>query len=215
LTLKEWYAQPGDHLEVPLDNFVIDIVRDDLLIEIQTGNFSSVKRKVTALTYRHPVRLVYPIASQKWIIKLSRDGSPLGRRKSPKRGRVEELFRELVRFPDLILEGNFSLEVVLIHEEELRRHDERRRWRRGGWVTVERRLLEILESRLFETPGDISALLPEKLPQRFTTLDLAEALNGPRRLAQKMAYCLREMGEIVPVGKQNRSILYMRAATSN
>ena len=44
-SLKEWYAQPGDRFEVAVDGFVIDIVRDDLLLEIQTGNFASIKSK--------------------------------------------------------------------------------------------------------------------------------------------------------------------------
>jgi hypothetical protein len=43
-SLKQWYARPGDRFEVPVDGFVIDVVRDDLLIEIQTRNFSSLKR---------------------------------------------------------------------------------------------------------------------------------------------------------------------------
>jgi len=42
--LKKWYTQPGDQLEVPLDGYYIDIVRDDMLIEIQTRNFSSIKK---------------------------------------------------------------------------------------------------------------------------------------------------------------------------
>jgi hypothetical protein len=45
-SLKEWYAQPGDRFEVPVDGFVIDIVRDDLLLEIQTGSFGSIKSKI-------------------------------------------------------------------------------------------------------------------------------------------------------------------------
>ncbi len=45
-SLKEWYAQPGDQFEVPVDGFVIDIVRDDLLLEIQTGSFASIKSKL-------------------------------------------------------------------------------------------------------------------------------------------------------------------------
>ena len=32
--LKAWYAQPGDRFEVPLHGFVIDIVRDDVLLEV-------------------------------------------------------------------------------------------------------------------------------------------------------------------------------------
>ncbi len=63
--LKRWYAQPGDSFEVPVDGFVADIVRGDLLIEIQTKNFSAIKRKLEKLLVRHPVRLVYPIPRAK------------------------------------------------------------------------------------------------------------------------------------------------------
>lgn len=52
-SLKQWYARPGDLLEVPVDGFVIDIVRDDLLIEIQTRNFASIKSKLTHLVRHH------------------------------------------------------------------------------------------------------------------------------------------------------------------
>jgi len=109
------------------------------------------------------------------------------------------------------MEDNFSLEVVLIQEEEVRRYAGAKHWRKNGWVTVERRLLEVVSRRLFETPSDMSALLPVETPQEFTTLDLAEALDGSRWLAQKMAYCLREMAEIVQVGKRGRSYLYERS----
>jgi hypothetical protein len=65
--LKRWYAQPGDIFEAPVDGFVVDIVRGDLLIEIQTRNFSAIKRKLEQLLISHSVRLVYPIPSEKWI----------------------------------------------------------------------------------------------------------------------------------------------------
>ena len=35
-SLKAWYAQPGDRFEVNVDGSVIDIVRGELLVEIQT-----------------------------------------------------------------------------------------------------------------------------------------------------------------------------------
>lgn len=211
--LKEWYTRPGDQLEVPVGGFIADIVRGDLLIEIQTASFASIKRKLLELTAHHPVRLVYPIARQKWIVKLAEDGhSQLSRRKSPKRGMVEDVFAELVSFPTLLASPNFSLEVLLIHEEEVRRHDPRRAWRRRGWVTHERRLLEVVDQQHFETPADLADLLPPNLPEPFTTSDLAASLPRPRRLAQRMAYCLREMQVIDPVGKQGNTILYVRAA---
>src|ERR1044072_3641712 len=89
-SLKQWYARPGDRFEVPVDGFVIDIVRDDLLIEIQTRNLSSIKSTLTRLSHSHRVRLIYPIFQEKWIVRLAAGGrSRSVRRKSPKRGRME------------------------------------------------------------------------------------------------------------------------------
>src|ERR1044071_10302932 len=86
-SLKQWYARPGDRFEVPVGRFVVDIVRDDLLIEIQTRNFASINSKLRTLTRSYAVRLVYPVVQEKWIVR-STDGVAV-RRKSPKRGRLE------------------------------------------------------------------------------------------------------------------------------
>jgi hypothetical protein len=208
-SLKEWYAQPGDSFEVSVDGYVIDIVRDDLLLEIQTGSFASIKSKITHLVRTHPLRLIYPIAREKFIVKLAHDnGGEQPRRKSPKRGRVEELFREMVSFPNLITNPNFSLEVLLVQEEEVRRYEANRNWRRKGWVTHERRLLAVLDQQRFETPADWRALLPENLGELFTTKDLADTGAMPLGLAQKTAYCLRKAGVIDLSGRQGRLHIY-------
>lgn len=210
--LKAWLARPGDRFEVPVDGYVIDIVRGDRLIEIQTGNFAALKRKLHRLTRAHPVRLVYPIAAAKWIVKQQPDGTPVSRRKSPRRGAVVDLFQELVSIPRLIARDGFELEVVLIHEEEVRRPSATaRNWRRGGWGTVERRLLTVEARLAFVDSADFRTLLPPDLPQPFTTADLARALGRPRPLAQKMTYCLRHMNVLTVAGKQQRSVLYLTA----
>ena len=211
--LKRWYARPGDLAEVAVDGYKIDLVRGDLLIEIQTRNLSAIKRKLATLVERHPVRLVYPVAQDKWIVRQSTSGRRvLGRRKSPRHGTVELIFEELVSLPHLLAHPNFSLEVVLIQEEETRRYDGSRNWRRKGWGTHERRLIQVVGQRLFETPAELGELIPAELAEPFTTAQLAESIGRPRWLAQKMAYCLREMGVIHAAGKRGRGILYVRAA---
>ncbi len=214
VALKQWYARPDDLIEVSVDGFTVDIVRGDLLIEIQTRNLSAIKRKLTTFVEQHPVRLVYPIAQDKWIVRQSKNGRRVlrfARRKSPRRGIVELVFDELVSIPQLLAHPNFSLQVVFIQEEEIRRYDGTRNSRRKGWVTHERRLLQVVGQRLFETPKDMLALVPTALNEPFTTADLAEATGQPLWLAQKMAYCLRAMGAITAVGKRGRGILYVRA----
>lgn len=212
-SLKQWYAQPGDRFEVPVDGFVIDIVRDDVLLEIQTRHFGAIKAKLATLVSSHRVRLIYPIAREKWIVQSPVDGSGFPtRRKSPKQGRVEDLFRELVGIPRLLSHQNFSLEVLLTREEETRRFD-RRRWRTRGWVTEERRLLDVVDRRVFEGPASWLALLPART-EPFTSRELATAIGVRLDLAQKMTYSMRHAGLLEPAGKRGRATLYRAGATA-
>lgn len=209
--LKRWYTQPGDQVEVRVDGYVVDIVRGELLIEIQTRNFSALKRKLNRLIENHPVRLVYPIPIEKWIVRLAGpENDQESRRRSPKRGQLMHVFEELVRIPGLIASPNFSLEVLFIREEELRQKDGRGSWRRKGWSIFDRRLVEVVDRAVFQTPADFQDLLPPGLPAPFTTRDLARAAGLPLYLARKMAYCLREMDMIHISGKRGHSLLYMR-----
>lgn len=207
--LKEWYARPGDQLEAVVDGYVVDIVRGGLLIEVQTRSFAAIKRKLAALTERHTVRLVYPVAAAKWIVKLGEDGCTLlSRRRSPQRGNVYALFRELVSLPELVQHKTLLIEVALVEIEEVRANDGRGSWRRGGWSIIDTRLLNVVGQIALETPADFHALLPPSLPDPFTTRDLAEALGERVDLARKMAYCLRGMGILEVAGKRGSAYLY-------
>jgi hypothetical protein len=207
-SLKEWYAEPGDRLEVPVDGYVIDIVRGDLLMEIQTGTIAAIKPKLTALVRSHPTRLIYPIAKEKWIVKPAGGGKRKdSRRKSPKRGRVEDLFWEMVGLPHLLPHPNFSFEVLMIREEEIRRYDGNRSRYRRGWAREERHLLEVVDRLLFQGPDDWRAMLPEGL-EVFTARELADVLAISIELAQKMTYLLRGGKVIDQIGRRGRANLY-------
>ena len=208
--LKAWYAQPGDRLEVDVDGYVVDIVRGNLLIEIQTGNFTALKPKLPRLMEDHRVRLIYPVVERKWIVRVDTDGQSISHRKSPRRGRVEDLFKELVRIPTLLAEPAFSVEVVLVHAEQVLRDDGLGSWRRKGWSVADNRLLEVVGAERFDTPGDLAALLPDTLPTPFTNRELADALKIRINLAQKMTYCLRKMKVITIVDKRGNALLYER-----
>ncbi len=205
--LKEWFREDGDLLEVGVGGFVIDLVRGDLLIEIQTRGFSSMRRKLDRLLDEHPFRLVHPIAAEKWIRKIDEAGCEVSRRRSPKRGIAADVGAELVSFPALLSHPNFTLEVLLVQEEEVRQPDPTA-WRRNGWKIVERRLVGLLERVVFSRPEDLVGLLPGGLPDPFTTADLASGLGRSRHLAQEVAYCLREAGVLAVAGRSKGGIEY-------
>lgn len=208
-SLKEWYGTEDDRFEVNVEGYIIDIKRGDLLIEIQSRNVSAIKRKLQDLLPNYRVRLLLPIAKEKWIVRLDVDGrTHLSKRKSPKQGSFLDLFSELLYIPGLIHKENFSIELVLIQEEEHRIHQPGRSWRRKGWITLERRLLNVLDQLTIETKEDLAALLPGDVPHPFTNADLADRLSISRRLAQQMTYCLRQEKIIDLVGKKDRFNLY-------
>lgn len=212
--LKNFYTQEGDQQEVTLNGYGIDVVSDGRLIEIQTGQFHLIRPKLEALLKEYPILLVYPIAQIKWITRLPADGTSLTKpRKSPKQGRPEQLFSELVHIPRLVNHPNFSLEVIMIHEEDTWRNDGKGSWRRKGWSVADRKLIKMGDRISFTQPADFITYLPADIPTPYTSQELALAARLSLRLAQQMNYCLAAMGEIEAVGHKNRAKLYMPRRT--
>jgi hypothetical protein len=211
--LKALYAPSREAQEVVCDGRRIDAVRDDELIEIQHGSLAAIRDKIRQLLARHPVRVVKPIVAVKHLVKLDeRHGQVVGRRRSPKRGNVLDVFDELVYFTSVYPHQRLTLEVVLVDVEEWRYpgRGRRRRRRQGQYVVQDQLLLEVRAARQFRTAADLARLLPPRLPRKFHTGHLAERLGIPRRSAQRIVYCLRETGALAMVGKLGNAVLYQR-----
>jgi hypothetical protein len=207
--LKDIYTSGGGSQEVLVAGYVIDVVNAPQLIEIQTQHFFAIKKKLIELIKNYPVKLVYPIASEKWLVKLPCvEGDPFVQRKSPKRGMPQQVFGELVSFPELIGHPNFVLDIALVDVEEVRCYTGKKPWRQNGWETVEQRLVRIVKVITIEKPGDLLSLVPETLPHIFTTADLQKQARLPRWLAQKAAYCLAQAGVAQRIGKRGRFNLF-------
>jgi len=208
-SLKELYSQPGDIIEGRVDGFHIDVVKKDRLVEIQTANFTSIKKKLSRLLENHHVVLVYPIVFRRDIVKIAEGtGEVLSTRKSPKKEDVFDLFSELLRIPHLILHPNLTVEVVFIKEREIRCDDGCGSWRRRGVSIVDRALSEVVERRSFATATDYLSLLPEEMPSPFTNKDLARLAGVPRAKAQRTTYTLKKAGLLEEVGKKGNELLY-------
>ncbi len=208
------YAPNDDCVEVPCDGYRVDAVDEGHLVEIQHGSLAAIRDKVRRLLRRHHVRVVKPIIVRKTLVKLSnRGGDEVGRRLSPKRGQLLDLFDELVYFTRVFPHDRLTLEALLVDVEETRfpGSGRRRRRRRGrDFQVADQRLIRIAAKRQFRTAEDLCGLLPKRLPREFHTAHLAKRLKVPRWTAQKIAYCLRETGGLQPTGKQGNAILYVR-----
>jgi hypothetical protein len=213
--LKEVYADQGALLEAPLGDYRIDVVCDGELIEIQHGSLAAIRDKVRGLLQSHRVLVVKPIVHRKRIVKQdAKGGRVISRRLSPKRGRAIDVFDEMIYFTRVFPHPNLTVEAPLVDVEEWRYpgHGRRRRRRSTDHVVEDQKLIAVHRILRFHDTGDLLRLIPSELPSPFHTAHLAVAMNAPRWLAQRIAYCLREAGAVSKAGKQGNAWLYQRCA---
>ncbi|MEL3909084.1 MAG: hypothetical protein P1P64_08790 [Treponemataceae bacterium] len=73
-TLKQHFCCSGAKTEVPIDSFVCDILcPDKKIIEIQTSNLSSLKKKLSVLLKTYKVEVVFPIFENNFIRVLKKE----------------------------------------------------------------------------------------------------------------------------------------------
>ena len=207
--LKQEYMGEHGRAEVPFGGFIADVVCDDAIYEIQTSSFSGLARKMQTLADIGPIVLVHPIPFAKYLIRFTdEETGEFRRRRSPKRGDIVHILRELVYIPALLGHPNFSVEVVLTEEEEMQSFDPKARRGRGGWRRKGRHLLNILQRCRISGSEDLWRFAAGELPKEFTSNDLSVSMGQPRALAQQLAYCLRHLGAIEVCGKAGNALLY-------
>ena len=213
--LKRHYRGKDDRLEAALGNYRIDVISRDRLVEIQLASLAAIRDKVRTLLEDHHVVVVKPIIVEKTLVKRAREQGPVvSRRRSPKRGTILDLFHEMVHFTQVFPHERLTIEVPLIDVEEWRYpgHGRRRRWRREDFQTEDQKLIVVRETHSFQTAADLARLVAGRLPRHFHTGHLAESLQVPRWMSQRIAYCLRQTRAVCEVGKQGNTRLYEFAA---
>ncbi len=212
--LKEYLARPGDRLEALVEDKVIDLVRaDGELVEVQTGHLSQIKAKVLGLAERgYHVRVVYPVSATRELRRLDPVTQELrSTRRSPKHGDIYSLFDELIRAPEFIAAPGVIVEVLMIRSVETKTRDGSGSWWRKGDRTIDKELVEVLASRMFQSHDDWLALILEGAPPPWSSSSLGEALGIGAERARKLLYCFARAGLIAEAGKAGRGKNYRRA----
>jgi hypothetical protein len=209
--LKEQFGQnAGGQSEVSLAGFRIDAIdAQGSLIEVQSGSLSPLRIKLAKLLLEHRLKVIKPVVVSRRIIRKARpDGKVLSARMSPKRGELLDVFEHLMGLARLFPHPNLQIDVMEVGIDEVRIP----RRRRPGYRVVDRSLREEGRTQTLQSAQDLWKLLPAPLPDRFTTVELAETTGRSVYFAQKIAYCLRVSGAAAAVGKTVNRVVYERVS---
>ena len=146
---------------------VADILTDGHIMEVQTGGFYPLRDKLGWYLTHTPCRVtvVHPIPAVKYLSWIDpADGSVISRAKSPKRGRVRDVAKELYWISDFIGNPRFTLRLLLLELEEYRLADGWSRDKKRGSNRYERFPTALLGDVTLGTPADYAAyFLPPAL----------------------------------------------------
>jgi len=210
-TLKFRYTGPRGKTEAEAGSFVADGIREDgEYIEVQTGSFAPLKKKVNQFASSGKVRIIHPIAASKVIEVYDQEGGFLYRRKSPAKGTIWNIFDALVHAPELPLVKGVTIEIVMACIIEKRVKDGKGAWRRKGISIKDRELSEWKECIVFKKPGDYRCFIPFKKKEEFTVSSLAIKAGINKITAGKALYVLTRLKTVKRTGKKGSAWVYTR-----
>jgi stalled ribosome alternative rescue factor ArfA len=179
------------------------------LIEVQTGSFGPLRKKLKDLSSYGKIKIVHPVIINKYIEVLDEKGKRLYRRKSPRRGSKWDLFDALLYAPELVLIPGLSIELALVDSLERRIRDGKGSWRRKGISILDKELAAWHEIILLEKPADYRrCFLPFKKNEEFTVPLLAGRTGINTDLARKTLYVLHKLELVKRIGKKGNMIVY-------
>ena len=210
-TLKFRYVGTGGKTEEIIEGFVADgVCESGEIIEVQTGNFAPLVKKLGQFSKLAKVRIIHPIAVTKIIETYSNDGSLISRRKSPKRGSVWSIFDVLIYTPELPLTKNVVIEVVLADITEKRVKIGKRGKRRRETSVFDKELSVWHEKILFAKKADYLRFIPFGKGEKFTTSGFAKKAEINIDMARKAVYVLVKMNVVKRIGKDKQAWVYAR-----
>lgn len=214
LVLKYYYCSDSSYHEIKVGRrFVADIKMGERLIEIQSQNLYSMKKKLDYyLTLPElDLTIVHPIARIKWISWVDKKTGEISpKRKSTKKGSIYEMLPELYSIKDYVLRDGISFRVCLIDMIEYKVLDGWSKDKKKGCTKLDRVPVALIDDVIFNQLEDYNKFVPHSLEVEFTVKDYQKATQLTHGRSSMSINLLKNIGVITQIGKKGRSYLYTR-----
>lgn len=209
--LKNYLVPDESFHEIRIGNFYADILYEKGIIEIQTRNFDKLRKKLNTFLELYPVTIVYPIPHTKWLRWVNEEtGEVSPPRKSPKSGTPYMIFPELYKIKNYLLHPNLRIHIILMDLEEYRLLDGWDKNRKKGSTRNDGIPTQLVNEVIIDNPKEYYKLIPESLPETFTSKDYQKASKLRSSQATTALNILYYVGAVKRIGKKGRAYLYSR-----
>lgn len=207
--LKNFYEPDPSHQEIPVGNYIADILRDGEIIEIQTRNMNAMRRKLDYFLDQYPVTIVHPIIHTKWLYWIDEETGEISqKRKSPKTGSRFDAFYELYKIKPYLNHPGLQLCLPVIDVEEYRLLNGWSRDRKKGSTRYDRIPKALVDEFFIGSTQEYDCMIPEGLPDEFSVQDFAKHSKLAPRYAQTAIQVLKYVGIIKHIRTEGRAYIY-------
>lgn len=210
--LKHYYSEDDTYHEKRVHAYVADLLINNQILEIQTRNFNALRKKLDAFLSDYDVTIIYPVPYTKWLCWIDLETGEISpKRKSPKKGTVYSIIRELYRIKNYLMHPNLHFIITFLNVEEYRILNGWSRDKKKGSTRKDGLPIGIVGEVHIDTIDDFNKLLPDHLPIPFTTNDYKKAAKVTQAVASTGLNILYSVGIIERIGKQGNAYLYKKS----
>lgn len=229
--LKFYFAPDEEFHEHKIGTFVADICIDDEIYEIQTKQFYLMKRKLQYFLKDHEVTVVYPVSLENtlhWVecdeesadsdhgdtgsglasLEESKDRRIHKSRKTRKKGMPYLFYHELYGIKEFLHHKNLHFILAIMSTEEYRLLDGYGPQKKVRATKTDKVPIKMLDLITIRKPEDYKQLIPEDLPEEFTSDIFAKKAGIGRSLAGTALNILYEMEVVERIGKCGNAYVY-------
>ena len=207
--IKNYLAPDSSKQEIQIEGFVADIFTGSEIIEVQTGNFQQMRRKLKTFLPLYPVTIAYPIHQTKWIRWINpQSGEISPPRKSPKRGSAYSILPELYKIKNFLLDPNLKLHIIITDMEDYRYLDGWGKNKKNRATKCDIVPTKLIDEVTIADKSEYKKLIPDSLVKGFTSKDYKKASRLSLKESQTALNILHHVGAVERVSKEGNAYIY-------
>lgn len=205
--LKYYFCPNSSFHEQKCEGYIVDILKNNEIIEIQTSAFNAMRKKLESLLQTYPIKIVYPIILEKTIYNYDESGSLVSVKKSPKKEHPLKIGKELYKINYLLNNKNLSFicPILKIYEYRIPYVN---RYKQQKMTRINQIPYELVNLVELKSKTDYQNLIP--FDNEFTALEFKKKLKLSPKEVSTALIILRTLKVIEIVRKDGKKYIYKK-----